>query len=106
MTDPKVTSRLAPRISSVEFISETIGCTVTPSIAAWGNADIDDAVIRSKLFLTSSSICRLSATPPASVLCVMSGEYILSTTGYPISRAAAAASSGVLANTVRATGIP
>jgi hypothetical protein len=48
----------------------------------------------SKPLATSSALFSPTSTPPASVLCRMSGETILSTTGKPIlaasSRAAAA----------------
>ena len=81
MTVPKTGSFLMPRISSTPSRASTIVWTVTPSMRAAGLFAATDAIMESNAALTPVSERTLSATPPTSVLWVMSGERILSTTG-------------------------
>ena len=55
----------------------------------------------------SSAASRMpSTTPPASDLCATPGSAVLSTTGYPISAAAASAAPALPAHRMRAAAIP
>ena len=57
-------------------------------------------------FRTPASSFTFRMTPPTSLLCVTSREFIFTATGYPISRAAATASSSVPACREGTTRIP
>src|SRR6202171_1343788 len=59
-----------------------------------------------KPFSTSPALLTPTITPPASVLCKISGETILSTTGKPMPTAILAASAGEVATTSLGTAIP
>src|SRR5687768_4006011 len=64
------------------------------------------AMMVSKPFWTSSALFTPTSTPPASVLCRISGETTLSTTGKPIAVASAAASRADVATPSLGTAIP
>ena len=90
---PNTGSFLIPRISSTESLALNIGCTVTPSTLASGIFCFMLSVIFLKVIQTVFSSFMLRTTPPTSDLWVISGDNILSTTGYPILLAMSAACS-------------
>ena len=101
---PKVWSVTEPMITSWPSVS--ICCTWTPRISASALYAFALSMIFVKPALTASASFSPTSTPPASVLCRMSGETILSTTGRPISSAWATASSAVVASRSAGVGMP
>ena len=79
--------------------------TATPMILASGAASLTRSVILANWLAASGAERTLRAMPPTSLLWVMSWLRILMATGKPISSAAAAHSSAVVATTVLTAGI-
>ena len=100
---PKLGSVTAPTITSRP---DAICCTWMPSIRALRLYFRALAVMAAKPFSTSPADFMPTSTPPASVLCRMSGETILSATGKPIRRASFAASDAVRATPSFGTAMP
>ncbi len=76
---PNDGSVTAPMITSCP--PPTICCTCTPRICALRSYFLALAMIFAKPALTSAAFFTPTSTPPASVLCRICGETILSTTG-------------------------
>ena len=76
---PKVGSVTAPTITSCAAAS--CFCTSTPSTRASGWRPLAAAMMSSKARATPARSDTLATTPPASVLCRMSGETTFATTG-------------------------
>ena len=76
---PNEGSVTAPMITSCP--PPTICCTCTPRICAFLSYFFALARIFAKPAFTSAALFTPTSTPPASVLCRMSGDTILSTTG-------------------------
>ena len=95
-TLPKVSSVTVPTITSWPELSSC--CTWTPTIraSAWYALALSMMVWNPSA--TSAGVFSPTSTPPASVLCRMSGETIFSTTGRPISSARVTASSALVAS--------
>jgi hypothetical protein len=103
-TGPKTGSFVVPRISSVPPCA--ICATSTPAMRARGAFCATRASMASYASRSCASERTPTTTPPTSVLCAMSGETIFSTSGNPMSRAAASASFQPVAVTSLSTGMP
>ena len=101
---PNTGSVTAPMITS--WPPASICCTWTPRMFAFALYFFALAMTVSKPFWTSSAFFTPTSTPPASVLCRISGETILSTTGKPMADAIAAASAADVATPSLGTVIP
>ena len=101
---PKRSLREIPAINSTP--AAPAAATATPSKRAPGIRSASPRRMRSKASRTSTSLRRLSATPPTSLLWLTSGECTLSTTGKPIRAAASTASSALAANSGIAVAMP
>jgi hypothetical protein len=101
---PKLGSVTAPTITS--WPPPTICCTCTPCSTALRLYFFALATIVSKPLRTSAVVFNPTSTPPASVLCRMSGETIFSTTGKPIAEAIFAAPAADVATPSFGTGMP
>ena len=80
-------------------------CTVMPLMRASGLMRLTRCIMSLKALRTASPLCKFSATPPTSDLCVMSGESIFSATGKPCWVAIIIASWALRASKVRVTGM-
>jgi superfamily II RNA helicase len=69
---PKSRSRVTPRIISMP--GAAMGCTKTPCRSASGAYSLLAAMMRSKAALAAAASLIFRATPPASVLCGISGD--------------------------------
>ena len=103
-TGPNCGSFVMPMITSMPCFS--MRCIATPSIVASGTCCFAEATIRSNAAATSPAEARFSTTPPTSDLCVICGDTIFSTIGYPSVSAIFAASSFVVASRAGETGTP
>ncbi len=81
ITGPNSGSTCVPAISSSARGRCTIGCTVKPSITASGRAAATRWRIASAALRTAAASASSSATPPTSLLWLICGERIFSTTG-------------------------
>ena len=104
-TGPNTGSVVTPTISSRPLGRLIIGSTTTPSTRAWGRAFRTELTISWKAVCTACALPRFRRTPPASDLCVMSGELIFSAAGMPSSSANSNASPGDRATIACATGM-
>ncbi len=110
-TPPNPNATTLPKLGSVTAPTMTsrpaaICCTWMPSIRALRLYFLALAVIVANPFVTSPAEPRPTSTPPASVLCRMSGETIFSATGKPMRRASFAASAALFATPSFGTGMP
>ena len=101
---PNTGSRCTPRIVSTPPV--TIGATRHPSIAASGRAARPAATISPNAASAPARSATPSRTPPTSLLCAMSADSTLRTTGKPSAAAASPASAAVRARRAGATGTP
>ena len=106
ITGLKRTSSATPASNSSAPGRLTISCTMKPSTRACGLLARMRDSIASAATRTASGQARFKATPPTSLLCVISGEGILITTGFPIAAAMTAASSASCATRVVTKGMP
>ncbi len=84
----------------------TICCTCTPCRLAFASYFFALAMIVAKPASTSAAFLTPTSTPPASVLCRISGDTIFSTTGKPMPAASFAASAAVVATPSFGTVMP
>ena len=101
---PKDGSVTAPMITSCPPCN--ICCTCTPASVALSLYFFALAMIVAKPRSTSAALLMPTSTPPASVLCRISGDTIFSTTGKPMPAASFAASAADLATPSCGTGMP
>ena len=104
---PNAGSVTAPTMTSWTsgpFTSICWTCTPVMSASAWYAFAL--ATIVSNAERAASSLSTPTTTPPASVLCRMSGETIFSTTGNPMPALSFAASSAEVASASPGVGIP
>ena len=102
---PNDGSVTAPTITSWPPVS--ICCTCTPSRSAFASYFFALAMIVVEALLrVLARSSTPTSTPPASVLCRISGETIFSTTGKPMPAASFAASSADVATPSFGTGMP
>ena len=101
---PNEGSVTAPTITSCPPCS--ICWIWTPSKWAFGSYFLALAMIVAKPLSTSSTVFTPTRTPPASVLCRISGETIFITTGKPIPEASFVASAADVATPSFGTGMP
>ena len=101
---PNEGSVTAPMMTSWPPVS--ICCTWTPSSLAVALYFLALAMMVAKPFSASSALFTPTSTPPASVLCRISGDTILSTTGKPIPAASVAASAADVATPSLGTVMP
>ena len=83
-----------------------ICCTCTPCRLALASYFFALAMIVAKPASTSAAFLTPTSTPPASVLCRISGDTIFSTTGKPMPAASFAASAAVVATPSFGTVMP
>ena len=105
MTGPNGSSVTTPTYSSRPRLWRAMRCTVTPFRRASGRWRCTLCIMLLNTSRTATEFSTFSATPPTSLLWLMSGESIFSATGKPIWVAVIMASLALRASTVCVTGM-
>ena len=105
MTGPNGSSVTTPMYSSRPRCLRAMACTVTPLICAPGCFSRTASIMSCQMSRTAVAFITFRATPPTSLLWLMSGESIFSATGKPICVAIIMASLALRASSVCVTGM-